>query len=330
MKSVAIVIPRGSVMPAAVVGSYLLLTQVNEFLAGQGQPAAFDIVLAGYKKTPQLCDMPFLVSTDCNFRDCGKLDLIIIPGFTGNFHQPVEVNAPLVEWLKERYVNHGSELASMCTGAFLIAATGLLNGRTCTTHWAFEQEFRSSFPQVKLLPEHIVTDDQGIYSSAGAYSSLNLILYLIEKFCGKDIAVWLSKAYQIDLERNSQLPFIIFNRQKTHDDQPIHRVQEYIEQHYQQRLQVNFLARHFHISRRSLIRRFKQATGNTPNQYIQRVRIESAKRLLESTSRGVEDIISESGYNDSKTFRNTFRKYTGYSPSAYRERYRVTGKLSPL
>ena len=321
MKRVAVVIPKGAVLPAAVVGSYMLFSQVNQFLAQQGAAPAFEVVLAGYKKMAQLDDGPFTVKTDCHFRDMEKADLIIIPGFTGDALEPVKQNLPLITWMGEQYRSHGTELASMCTGAFLIAATGHLDGKTCTTHWAFVKDFQNAFPDVNLLPEHIVTDDHGIYSSAGAYSSLNLILYLIEKYCSKDLAVMLSRVYQIDLERNSQLPFIIFNRQKTHDDQPIHMVQEYIEKNYQQRLQVNSLATRFNFSRRNLIRRFKEATGNTPIEYIQRVRVESAKRMLESTTHSIDEIISFSGYNDSRTFRNTFRKYTGFSPSGYRDKY---------
>ncbi len=323
MKRVAILIPRGNVMPAAVVGSYLLLTEVNEVLERQGMAPAFEVVLAGHRKRQQIHNGPFMVKTDCHYRDAGKLDLIILPGFCSDVHDPVAGNMPIVEWMKDQYLSNGSELASMCTGAFLIAATGLLDGKSCTTHWAFSEIFSQAFPQVQLLPEHIVTDVEGIYTSAGAYSSLNLILYLIEKYCGKDLAVWLSKAYQIDLDRNSQLPFIIFNRQKNHHDDPVLAIQSYIEMHYEQPLQVGALAERFNLSRRTMIRRFKEATGNTPSEYIQRVRIESAKRLLESTADSIEAIIGKSGYSDGKTFRQTFRKHTGFSPSGYRNKYRT-------
>ncbi|MCO6493768.1 MAG: helix-turn-helix domain-containing protein [Phaeodactylibacter sp.] len=165
------------------------------------------------------------------------------------------------------------------------------------------------------MPERIVTDDRGIYASGGAYSSLNLVLYLLEKFSGK-------AAFQIDPGRRSQKPFVIFSNQGAHQDEAIARVQEHIERHYREGLTVSGLASRFAFSRRNFLRRFKEATGNSPIEYLQRVRIEAAKRNLETSFGGIGEALSAAGYSDAKTFRRLFKKYTGFSPMEYRNRYR--------
>jgi transcriptional regulator GlxA family with amidase domain len=321
MRKIAILVPKGEVMPSAVVGAYLLFKQVNEQLAGMGLPEAFDVELVGYAANTRLYDGAFSVKTHRHYTRATGYDLIIVPGFICDMAAPLRENTGLIRWMHRQYVEHGSELGSMCTGVFLVAATGLLDGKKCTTHWAFEQAFRQTFPNANLQPEHIVIDDKGLYSSGGAYSSLNLILYLVEKFCGKDMAVWASKVFQIDLDRKSQKRFAIFQQQKMHVDNSVAEAQEYIEQHYAEPLTVQALANRFTFSRRNFIRRFKEATSNTPIAYIQRVRIEAAKRLLEGSTKSIGAIMLETGYNDNKTFRATFKKYTGYAPSVYRSRY---------
>ena len=321
MKNTAILVPKGDVMPGSVVGAYFLLTQANLFHVQQGKPPAFDISFIGYKKQSPLYDGSFLVKSEYYKNTDRVFDLIIVPGFTCEMDEPLRMNRSLIQWMKQQHLEHGTELASMCTGAFLIAATGLLDGKECTCHWAFEPSFRQLFPNVNFLPEQIVTDDNGIYASGGAYSSLNLILYLLEKFCGKETSTWTSKIFQIDASRKSQKPFVIFSQQKSHHDEPISNAQNYIEQHFAEPLTVNDLADRFAFSRRNFIRRFKEATGNRPLEYIQRVRIEAAKRLLETTPKSIGEVIFATGYSDSKTFRAVFKKFTGCSPSVYKGKY---------
>ena len=229
MKKTAILVPKGEVMPSAIVGAYFLLTQANLFLRQNGKPAVFDVQLVGFRKESSLYDGSFAAKTE-NFKKTKKVfDLLIVPGFTSEMETPIQENLELIAWIKKQHTEHETDLASMCTGAFLVAATGLLDGKKCTSHWAFEPSFRRLFPTVNFLSEHIVTDDNGFYASGGAYSSLNLILYLIEKFCGKEAAVWTSKVFQIDIGRTSQKPFVIFNMQKSHMDKPIARAQAFIE-----------------------------------------------------------------------------------------------------
>ncbi|MCB0703963.1 MAG: helix-turn-helix domain-containing protein [Saprospiraceae bacterium] len=321
MKRIALLVPKGDVMPNAVIGAYFLLTQANYFLMLQGREPIFEIKILGYKKHMLLYDGSFSVKTDSFKKAEQVFDLILVPGFTCEMEEPIRLNRKMIEWMKIQHLQHGSELASMCTGGFLLASTGLLRGKACTLHWAFESSFRKMFPDVDFQSDSITTDDNGIYTSGGAYSSLNLILYLIEKFGSKDIALMVSRFFQLDHNRKSQKPFVIFNQQKVHADLEIQQSQEYIEKHFSKPITVSDLAGSFSISRRNFIRRFKSATGNTPSEYIQRVRIEAAKRLIESSSIRMGELGPQTGYRDDKSFRIIFKKHTGFSPSEYKRRF---------
>jgi transcriptional regulator GlxA family with amidase domain len=174
---------------------------------------------------------------------------------------------------------------------------------------------------VQLVEDKIITDEYGIYSSGGAFSYLNLILYLIEKHAGRDVAVFMSKAFQIDIERRSQSPFTMFRGQKAHEDEAIRQMQEFIEQNVDEKLTVDGLALQFAIGRRNLERRFKKATSNTVVEYMQRVKIEAAKMSLESSRDNVNEVMYKVGYTDTKAFRTAFKRITGLSPVQYRNKY---------
>ena len=317
MKHVSIIIPQGDCILSTIVGSYKVLTAANDYLVKTGRNPVFDIHLVGITAETALYNGLFSVHPDKMVKDIKKTDLIIIPAI-----QPPSVsqNTAFIPWITEQY-KHGAEVASLCVGAFLLASTGLLKGKTCATHWVAADAFRQMFPDVKLMPEKIITDDQGIYSSGGAYSFINLILYLVEKHCGRDVAVFLSKLFEIEIERSSQSPFNIFMGQKDHEDEPIKKAQQYIESNVGQKISVDQLAGLFLISRRNFERRFKKATANTPVEYLQRVKIEAAKKSLESGRENINEVMYAVGYSDSKAFRTTFKKITGMSPLDYRKKY---------
>jgi len=246
--------------------------------------------------------------------------LVLIPSVHGDKVRINEENRPLLDWVADQY-RQGAAVASMCIGAFLLAGTGLLNGRSCTTHWDFAHEFRQMFPEVNLVENKIITDENNIYTSGGAYSWLNLILYLVEKYCGRDMAVTCSKGFQVDFQRVSQSPFIIFSGQKDHEDEAVQAAQEYIEKNCHCKITVDELAERLILGRRNLERRFKKATGNTVMEYIQRVKMEAVKKSLETSRLGVNEVMDRVGYTDPKAFRMTFKKVTGLSPLQYRNRY---------
>ncbi|HSP88937.1 MAG TPA: helix-turn-helix domain-containing protein [Ignavibacteriaceae bacterium] len=318
MKHITIIVTRGAIL-GNIEGPRQLFTEVNQLLINTGKKALFKIQLAGLSKESQLNDGLYTITTDL-LQSIKKTDLIIIPAMYGDLRKAVEVNKEFIPWIKKQY-EKGAEVASLCLGAFLLASTGLLNGKKCSTHWLAANAFKNMFPDVELVEDKIITDENGIYSSGGAYSSLNLILYLVEKFAGRETAIFCSKAFQIDFQRDSQSPFIIFKGQKEHEDEPIKKAQEFIENNFQNKISVDQLASIIAVSRRNLERRFKKATANTVVEYIQRVKIEAAKMSLESSKENVNEVMYNVGYTDPKAFRTTFKKITGLSPVQYRNRY---------
>lgn len=319
MKHISILVPKGAIL-GSLEGSRQLFSQVNEFFKAKGQPPIFKVQLVGLSNETPVSGGLFTVNTEVTIGDVGKTDLIIIPAIDGEIGGAIEQNKDFIPWIVKHYKN-GSEVASLCLGAFLLASTGLLKGRKCATHWLAENEFRRMFPDVSLVTEKIITDEQGIYSSGGAFSYLNLILYLIEKYAGREIAVLAAKVFAIELQRENQLSFTIFQGQKEHEDEPIKKIQEFIENNFSEKITIDQLAEMQAIGRRNLERRFKKATANTIVEYIQRVKMEVAKVSLESSRENVNEVMYKVGYTDTKAFRSTFKRITGLSPVQYRTKY---------
>jgi transcriptional regulator GlxA family with amidase domain len=319
MKHISILVPKGAIL-GSLEGSRQLFTQVNKFCQAKGAPPIFEVQLVGCTKEISLSGGAFTANADVLLEDVKKTDLIIIPALDGELQAAIESNKDFIPWIIQQYKG-GAEVASLCLGAFLLASTGLLKGRKCATHWMAEAGFRQLFPDVNLVTEKIITDEQGIYSSGGAFSYLNLILYLIEKHAGHEIAVLTAKVFAIEIERKDQLSFVIFEGQKNHEDEPIKLAQEFIEKNYHDKISIERLTSMFALSRRNFERRFKKATANTVAEYIQRVKIEAAKISLESTRDNVNDAMYKVGYTDPKAFRVSFKKITGLSPLEYRNKY---------
>jgi len=319
MKHISILVPRRAIL-GSLEGTRQLFTQVNAFFKERGEPPLFKVQLVGLSKETELTGGLYTINSDRVLEEVRKTDLVIIPALDGDLRQALEINRDFIPWIIKQHKN-GAEVASLCMGAFLLASTGLLKGRKCATHWMAENEFRKMFPDVNLVTEQIITDENGIYSSGGAFSYQNLILYLIEKYAGREMAILSAKVFAIEIERRSQSPFIIFTGQKEHEDEPVKNAQEFIETNFRKKLTVEDLASRFYLSRRNFERRFKKATANTVMEYIQRVKIEAAKMSLESSFENVNEVMDKVGYNDPKAFRNTFKKITGLTPAQYRNKY---------
>jgi transcriptional regulator GlxA family with amidase domain len=319
MKHISILVPAGAIL-GSVEGPRQVLTEVNKFLQSIDRQPLFKVQLVGLNRETAVCGGRYSVYSDVVIKDVAKTDLIIIPAIDGDMPKLIEQNEAFVPWILKQYKG-GAEVASLCVGAFLLASTGLVNGRQCATHWMAANDFRRMFPEVDLVEEKIITDENGIYSSGGAFSYLNLILYLVEKYAGRDVAIFMSKAFQIDIERRSQSPFIKFNGQKGHEDEAVKKAQEFIEKNVGEKMTVDQLASMLALSRRNLERRFKKATCNTVVEYIQRVKIEAAKMSLESSRENVNEVMYNVGYTDPKAFRITFKRITGLSPVQYRSKY---------
>ncbi len=320
MKHVSILVPEGDCSLTNIEGTHQILRKVNDYLAALGRPPMFTVQLVGLHREVRMQKGLFMVCPDVLARDLTHTDLIIIPSVHGDKSRVLSDNEAFLSWIIQQY-EHGAAVASLCIGSFLLAGTGLLNGRSCTTHWELAGEFSRIFPAVHLEPDKIITAENDIYTSGGAYSWLNLILYLVEKYAGREIAVLCSKGFQIDIQRNSQSPFIIFSGQKDHEDQAIRAAQEFIEENIDSRITIDQLAAKFVLGRRNLERRFKKATGNTVMEYVQRLKMEVVKKSLETSRLGVNEAMDKVGYSDPKAFRIIFKKITGLSPTQYRSRY---------
>ncbi|MDB5288467.1 MAG: helix-turn-helix-domain containing protein AraC type [Mucilaginibacter sp.] len=307
-----------------IEAAHKMFSKVNEALDRMNKAPLFKIQLVGLNKETTLGNGLFTIKPEFTLQDSFKTDMIIIPAVHGDMSKVIAANSDFLPWITKQY-KAGAEVVSLCIGAFILASTGLLKGRSCTTHWLMADEFRKMFPDVNLMPYKIITDEGGIYTSGGAYSSLNLLLYLVEKFAGRDAAITSSKIFEIDIERNSQSLFIIFHGQKDHEDNVIKKAQDFIEHNYSDKITVDELASMLALSRRHLERRFKKATSNTVVEYMQRVRIEAAKMSLETIRENVNEVMYNVGYTDTKAFRMIFKKITGLSPVEYRNKYSKSG-----
>jgi transcriptional regulator GlxA family with amidase domain len=319
MKRISILIPSGGIL-GSIEGPRQLLSQVNTLFKMQERPPLFEVKLVGLTRETKLAGGLFTVHSDLTLNEVKDTDLVIIPAFDGDIKNALEVNKDFIPWIIKQY-NNGAEVASLCMGAFFLASTGLLDGKKCATHWMAANDFRKMFPEVNLIPDKVITDEGGLYSSGGAYSYLNLVLYLIEKYAGREIAILNSKVFAIEIERESQSPFIIFQGQKEHEDEPIRKAQEFIENNFQEKITVDQLASMLAIGRRNLERRFKKATSNSVIEYMQRVKIEAAKKSLETSRENINEVMYKVGYTDTKAFRSAFKRITGLSPINYRNKY---------
>ena len=319
MKQVIIVVPNGYADLSSIMGSLEILSRANEYWQKMGNPSLIEIHIAGFVTELKL-DLGFFSVYPEDIKDIKKADLVIIPSVGQYYDTIVKDNRELIHWITQRYKN-SAEIASICTGAFLLAATGLLDGKTCSTHWVAANDFRRLFPRVNLQTDKLITVDQGIYTNGGAYSFLHLILFLIEQYFDRETAVVCSKMYQIDMDRTSQSPFHIFGAQKDHGDELIEKAQAYIEDNLSEKISFGDLALKLAISRRKFDRRFIKATGNTPVEYWQRAKVEVAKNALEKGRKTVLEVMYEVGYSDEKAFREVFKKITGLSPLDYRAKY---------
>jgi transcriptional regulator GlxA family with amidase domain len=320
MKHLTIIVPEGENNLSSIVGAYKIFTRANEYRKRIVGKELFTIELAGISKEVEFYGGLFAVRPQTHIKNIARTHLIIIPSLNHNYEKAVKGNKLAIEWIEKQYRN-GAEVASICTGAFMLASSGLLDGKTCSTHWAAADNFRNMFPKVNLQPDRLITDENGIYTNGGAYSFLNLMVYLVEKYYDRQTAIFCSKVFQIEIDRQNQQAFTIFTGQKLHGDDMVKKAQAYIESNLQEKISVGHLSTLFAVGRRNFDRRFIKATGNTPVEYSQRVKIESAKKAFESSRKTINEVMYAVGYADVKAFREVFRKITGMSPLEYRGRY---------
>ena len=320
MKHLTIIVPEGQNNLSSIVGAYKIFSRANEYWKQTGRKELFTIQLAGISKKVEFYDGLFTVKPHVNVSAITKTNLIIIPSLNHNYYETVKKNKWLISWIAKQY-KEGAEIASICTGAFMLAASGLLDGKSCSTHWSAAENFRQMFPKVKLQTDKLITDEKGIYTNGGAYSFLNLLIYLVEKYYDRQTAIFCAKVFQIEIDRHSQSAFTIFTGQKLHGDEMVKKAQEYIENRFREKISFEELSSRLFVSRRTFDRRFTKATSNTPVEYLQRVKVETAKKELETSRKTINEVMYEVGYSDVKAFREVFRNITGISPLEYRNKY---------
>jgi len=279
----------------------------------------FDVTIASADGQPIRCANNVLVQPHCGIEAIEQTDLLVIASAT-YIDQILEKNPELVPWIHEQF-GLGAHVASICTGVFLLAETGLLDGKSATLHWGYAQIFRKRYPQVQLQTDKMILDQGRLYCSAGTNAGLDLSLYLVEKFCGRRAALESAKTMVLDLGRESQMPYSKFLISTEHGDGVVIKAQKWLEQHQTESVDYDRLANKLGFSRRSLERRFKKATGVTPLGYLQQLRVEKAKRLLEGGNFSFNEITYKVGYEDISFFRKIFVRLTGLRPKEYQSRF---------
>ncbi len=289
------------------------------FIHGQPLTPYFEVEILSEDGQAVKCLNQVMLSPHRAIKDVKETDLIIIPSIS-DAAKTIDYGRDILQWLLQQHA-HGASIASVCTGAFFLAATGLLDRKTATTHWGFVDQFRQMFPLVRLKPERLITDEGTLYCAGALGAGIDLAIYLVEKYCGREVALQCSKALIHDIGRHSQHPYSVFQFQKKHADKAVKRAQQWIEENYTEQINLNAIAQTYGMSRRTFERRFKKATGDTPLLYLQRTRVEAAKRMLETHCGTFETISFGVGYENSSHFRELFKKHTGLLPSEYQRRF---------
>ena len=291
-------------------------------LTGKPEKPFFQVTTASADGRAVNCDGPIQIKPAASIRDIRQTDLIFIPTTGLSVDDVVERNGPVVPWLK-RLHKRGAAIASVCSGVGLVAATGMLDDHRATTHWALAECFRQKYPRVKWTPEFMVTEDRNLFCGGGVHAALDLSLYLVEKFCGHEIALQSSKALLIETPRAWQAGFAVIPLKTEHNDDAITMAQDWLHENFHRPFPLDYPAKRVGMSVRNFVRRFKQATGDSPLAYLQKLRIAAAKRLLENNHRTMQEISDAVGYQDVAFFRSLFQRHTGVSPSAYRDKFGV-------
>lgn len=319
MKRISLLVYEDAVL-SALSSPLDILVGTNQFFEASGRPPAFEVELVSEKLKNIQLRRPAQFICHKTLAEAPETDLIIAPAFTGEPETVLEKNRALVDWIRAMHQG-GTEVASLCYGSYFLAEAGLLTGKSCTSHWRTVDDMQRRYPEAKVMPDAVITDQEGVYTSGGAFSSLNLLLYLVEKFCGRAVCIHISKRFSIDMDRVSQAHFAVFQGQRDHEDEEILKAQTYIEQHYDDQISIEDVAERTNMSRRNFVRRFKKATHNTPLEYLQRVKVEAAKKVLERGGQNISSLMYDVGYRDAKTFRKVFKRFTGLTPQDYRSKY---------
>ncbi len=299
---------------------FFMAGQLWNFICGLPPTPFFEIEIVSFDGKPVKCLNNVFIQPHRAIEYVEKTDLILIPSIA-NIEKTIKYGAQGLRWLQHQY-HQGASIASVCTGSFYLAETGLLNEKTATTHWGYVDLFKQRYPRVNLKPERLITDEGDLFCAGALGAKFDLPVYLVEKYCGHEVAIQCSKSMIHDMGRGSQTPYTVFRFQKNHTDERVKVIQQWIEEHFAEEIDFDIVSKKFGMSRRTFERRFKNATGDTPLVYLQRTRVEAAKERLEAKDETFDEISCRSGYENSSHFREIFKKHTGLLPTEYQKKFR--------
>lgn len=303
-----------------VSGVWDILSLANHLYRQHSDCPLFNLKLIGETKSPINSFSGLPLTPHCSISTRESFDIIYIPGFMGDEQEIIKQNKKIIYWVSKIKSNR-TILSAACNGNILLAESGKLDNHSATTHWSLKEKFKDTYKKVKLQPEKIIVDNGNTISAAGVTSYFNLSLHLIHRFSNTEIALSCAKLFLVDSGRKIQTPYQMLEFSKTHGDELIMKTQDWIESNYRERITLSKLGKAVNTGSKTLIRRFKKVTGVTPQAYLQKLRIETAKRLLESKVISFNEVTWEVGYNDSSSFHKAFKKETGLTPIDYRNKF---------
>lgn len=290
---------------------------------GQAIQPRFKVQIASLNGANIRCSNRLIMQAHCDIKKITECDLLLIPTIGDSIDKVLASNRELISHL-QRLADTQTDIASNCSGAFLLAEAGLLQGKSATTHWGYASKFKQDYPEVDLQPKQFVTQSDNIFCAAGGSAFYDLALLLIERYCGREVSAQVAKTQVIDKKIGDQSSYTNATLHSPHSDPVVTRIQHYIEQHYTESLQVNELAALVNITPRTLNRRFQACLSMRPIEYIQAVRIEQAKRLLESADVSIKTLAYQVGYHDLSSFSRLFKRATNLTPKAYQQKFSRT------
>jgi transcriptional regulator GlxA family with amidase domain len=297
-------------------------------ITGKPEQPLLDVCAASIGGRAVAAEGPYRIQPDLALEDLVRPDLVFVPSFGLDLEGALQRNAPVIAFLREAHAA-GTRVAGVCSGVALLAASGILDGRRATTHWGLLESYRERFPAVDWQPDAVVTEDGGVYCGGGVYAALDLALYLVEKHCGRQVALECARSLLIEMPRDCQAGFAVLPVGSRHEDEVILRAEEWIRQHCREDVHFEALASRLCMSPRNFIRRFKRATGLAPVDYVQRLRVHAARRMLEDGEASVQEVCDKVGYSDPAFFRSVFKRHTGLTPAAYRKRFGASRRAEP-
>lgn len=320
---ITILIP-GFGYPSPVIGPFEVFSSAGrlwEALMGETQIAEpFEVVTASVDGKPVRFIGGVTIKPDKAVTQIRKTDLIFIPSIGLDLVSVLKKNAKMLDFIK-RQANKGTYIAGVCTGVAMMAETGILDNRPATTHWALAEQYRKRYPLVDWKTELFITESGNTICGGGVYASLDVCLYLVERFAGYEVAKQCGRALLIDAPRTWQSSFSAPLLNQQHQDEKIKKAQDYLQEYFNAQFTMDELAQRLGMSIRNFTRRFKQATGETPIGYLHKLRVNCARQLLETDFKSVQEVCYEVGYEDVPFFRNVFKRYAGLSPKEYKQRF---------